>query len=525
MESSAKKKETSSFDENELEEQIVIHLKQMVQDDDEEEEEENWTGETVTHLTGKVRACYLKHLEKILMKNYEICSQKNCAEYRFSREDVIKCAVQMERKALRSCMVVILYQRAMTRLAADIKKHTEQLKLYKKLKDCVTDGPLWSDKTTQVDGHSGYIDKTTQTDFVFMGTEEVTAESHNSQTEKETEMSLSSPTGQCFQPLSVKTEPQTPEADNEEPVQGVPIPVYVSGMIATAVRSTDYFPFNGVEPMPYYETNQEFVPNVNTDNLFQCPIVSNESTVQVNHNGAKTETFISEKDINPEEPYEWSNIEEQSSLNVGSVASSKPFLTVRRLSDLQQNENLSNGTLCGDKLSDLDLEECSRMNIDDRISAILRRETHHFSGGEHLQLEETVNEDDGEPSIWTVEKCHQQNLLRAKIYETCFNVRKRGRMRLRFLELFGSDSEDCFDVDEHVTNFRDKIARWVVERLMPYYREGRIQSRPLFKFLARHIADTLLLKNHVPDEADVEKSVMDFFSHHDMIESEDDIWL
>jgi hypothetical protein len=71
-------------------------------------------------------------------------------------------------------------------------------------------------------------------------------------------------------------------------------------------------------------------------------------------------------------------------------------------------------------------------------------------------------------------------------------------MRLRFLELFGSDSEDCFDVDEHVTNFKDRIARWVVESLMPYYREGRIKSRPLFKFLARHIADTLLLKNHVP---------------------------
>lgn len=52
MERSAKKKETSSFDENELEEEIVINLKQMIRDDD--EEEENWIGETVTHLTGKV---------------------------------------------------------------------------------------------------------------------------------------------------------------------------------------------------------------------------------------------------------------------------------------------------------------------------------------------------------------------------------------------------------------------------------------------------------------------------------------
>ena len=27
------------------------------------------------------------------------------------------------------------------------------------------------------------------------------------------------------------------------------------------------------------------------------------------------------------------------------------------------------------------------------------------------------------------------------------------------------------------------------------------------------------------DEADVEQSVMDFFSHHEVIQSEDDVWL
>jgi hypothetical protein len=47
-----------------------------------------------------------------------MCCEKDCNEWSFNREDVIKCAVQMERKALRSCMVVILYQRAMTRLVS-----------------------------------------------------------------------------------------------------------------------------------------------------------------------------------------------------------------------------------------------------------------------------------------------------------------------------------------------------------------------------------------------------------------------
>lgn len=51
------------------------------------------------------------------MKNYEVCCE-DCSEWPLNQEDVIKCAIQMERKALRSCMVVILYQRAMTRLVS-----------------------------------------------------------------------------------------------------------------------------------------------------------------------------------------------------------------------------------------------------------------------------------------------------------------------------------------------------------------------------------------------------------------------
>lgn len=319
----------------------------------------------------------------------------------------------------------------------------------------------------------------------------------------------------------MKTELPTPEAVNKEFIQGAPIPVYVSGISDTGY---DDYHVNGIEPTPYRDVNQEFVADVNTDNLCQYPIISNETSFLINLDGGITETLTSEQDIQ-EEPYEWSVIEEQTRSNVDiNAASPETLLSVRRLSNLQQNGNLSNEMLCDDEVSDLDQEEYPCMSIDNRIASVLKDAAHHFPCGEQLHGE-TSAEKDTEPSMWTVEKYHQQKLLRAKILDTCSDVRKRGRMRLRFLELFGSDSEDCFDVDECVTNFKEKIARWVVESLMPYYREGRIQSRPLFKFLARHIADTLLLKNHMPDEADVEQSVMDFFSHHEVIQSEDDVWL
>lgn len=354
---------------------------------------------------------------------------------------------------------------------------------------------MWSDKTTQTSEHFDCVDKTTQT--VFTGNHEAAVESYNFQTETKSDTSNFSPVDECFQPLTAKTELPRPVAVDKEFIQGAPIPVYISGISDTEVRYTDYYYVDGIEPI-CHEGNEEFVADVNTDNLFQYPIQSNETSFLVNHNGGQTVTLASEQDIHEEEPYEWSVIEEQTRLNVKiNATSTESALSMRRLRNLQQNGNLSNGMLCDDEVSDLDQEERPYVSIDDRIASVLKNVTDHFPPGEQFHSE-TVTEKDTEPSMWTVEKYHQQKLLCAKILDTCFDVRKRGRMRLRFLELFGSDSEDCFDVDQCATNFKEKIARWVVESLMPYYREGRIQSRPLFKFLARHIADSVLLKNNMP---------------------------
>lgn len=367
--------------------------------------------------------------------------------------------------------------------------------MYRKLKDYVTTHSVWSDKTTQTGEHFDCVDKMTQT--VFTGTTEAAVESCDFQTETNTDTSKSSPAVQCFQPSTVKTEFPTPEALRKEFTQGAPIPVYVSGISDIGVIHTDYYHVNGIETIPRHDMNQEFVVDVHSDSLLRYPILSNETPFLVNRDGGVNKKLTSEQDMQEEEPYEWSVIEEQTRMNVKiNAAYPEPLLRMRRLSNLQQNGNLSNGMLC-DEGNELDQEEHPHISIDDRIALVLNNEAHHFIYDEQLHGK-TITDKDTEHNMWTVEKYHQQKLLRAKIMDTCSDVRKRGRMRLRFLELFGSDSEDCFDVDECVTNFKERIARWVVESLMPFYREGRIQSRPLFKFLARHIADTLLLKNQMP---------------------------
>jgi hypothetical protein len=164
----------------------------------------------------------------------------------------------------------------------------------------------------------------------------------------------------------------------------------------------------------------------------------------------------------------------------------------KKLCDRQENTILSNGMFNSNEES----EEISKLTIDERIAAVFGIENPEFSEDDEVYSEKCEMEVDEEPSGWSIQKCEHQELLRTKILEKCVvNIKKRGQMRLKFLELFGSDSDDCFDIEEEITGYRDKLARWVVVSLMPYYRERRILSRPLFKFLARHIADKLLKTN------------------------------
>ncbi|XP_063242577.1 uncharacterized protein LOC134542343 isoform X2 [Bacillus rossius redtenbacheri] len=104
-----------------------------------EEEDENIS------LNSKVRSCYLHHLQKVLLNNYQNCLLE-ATNHDFSANDVRSCAAEMELQAIYKCVVVVLYQRAMAKMITDIKKDTRRQKIHKKLKDFV---PSKSDGTTQ----------------------------------------------------------------------------------------------------------------------------------------------------------------------------------------------------------------------------------------------------------------------------------------------------------------------------------------------------------------------------------------
>lgn len=110
--------------------------------------------------------------------------------------------------------------------------------------------------------------------------------------------------------------------------------------------------------------------------------------------------------------------------------------------------------------------------------------------------------------IWFVERVHQVSKLEAKMMELSMkNYRKHGRICAKFIELFGDPDEEemampesPIRIEEHLTACKERIAPWVVKYLMPYYTKRIIDNRLLFKTVAKHIADMLIIENTFPGE-------------------------
>lgn len=123
-------------------------------------------------------------------------------------------------------------------------------------------------------------------------------------------------------------------------------------------------------------------------------------------------------------------------------------------------------------------------------------------------LDEEIKEDKHTKKmrgIWFVERVHQVSKLKAKMMElSTNNYRKHGKLRKKFHELFGeSDEEEMMPespihIEEHLTACKERIAPWVVKYLMPFYSKKLIKDRLLFKAVAKHITDTLIIKNTFP---------------------------
>ncbi|XP_018052071.1 PREDICTED: uncharacterized protein LOC108689688 isoform X2 [Atta colombica] len=135
-------------------------------------------------------------------------------------------------------------------------------------------------------------------------------------------------------------------------------------------------------------------------------------------------------------------------------------------------------------------------------------------------------------AIWFVERVHQVSKLKAKMTELSLtNYRRHGRVREKFLHLFGEfeeeemmpDSPVC--IEEHLSACKERIAPWIVKYLMPFYKKRRIKDRHLFKAVAKYITDMLIIENTFPEQECVSKYIEGYFKNKRSVKTKQDIYL
>lgn len=135
-------------------------------------------------------------------------------------------------------------------------------------------------------------------------------------------------------------------------------------------------------------------------------------------------------------------------------------------------------------------------------------------------------------AIWFVERVHQVSKLKAKMTELSLtNYRRQGRIKEKFLRLFGESEEEemmpdspiC--IEEHLPACKERIAPWIVKYLMPFYKKRRIKDRQLFKAVAKYIADMLIIENTFPEQECVSKYIEGYFKNKRFIKTRQDIYL
>ncbi|CAG9568016.1 unnamed protein product [Danaus chrysippus] len=127
----------------------------------------------------------------------------------------------------------------------------------------------------------------------------------------------------------------------------------------------------------------------------------------------------------------------------------------------------------------------------------------------------------------------EEYFMKIKLYELLDQIRdsdrkKLARIKQRLEELFGdvSDDEDMVspldESPELIMSCKERITPWVVKILTPYYVNGRIRGKALFKALAKHLIKLIYQCSKFPYEYEVESFIKDFLNNHRMIRCEAD---
>ncbi|XP_015434264.1 PREDICTED: uncharacterized protein LOC107190053 [Dufourea novaeangliae] len=482
-------------------------------------------------LTTKVRAVYYSYLHKCLLTNYILYYKDKDQD--IPCEQLKRCANQMELLAVRSSLEATLYRHNMLKLISDVKSYTSDKKAYKKLVIFLETPPTKVDVAVQTINSWAELEKADniQSICITSNCEELFS--------KEEELLLKEEEN-----VTDITEPKAEDSESSS-YNNTASPTVNS----TCCNDTEQSIFKA-------ESDEEINNKMATDeetvkeecNIFNCTednsntqIINNPSNIPNDDENSQDSILQHMEDMfcdSDDSSDLMTLIEKHSGVSKANV--DKEINKICLETDAAFPPNSTSSTCIpesnGNRKCNIKSNTTKPSNTNtgkysfSYYKEMKNREANKLLAGEHETPESKQKRRAN--SIWFVERVYQVSKLKAKMTELSLkNYRRHGKVKQKFIDLFGeSDDEEMMPdspicIEEHLTACKERIAPWIVKHLMPFYKKRRIKDRQLFKVVAKHIADMLIIDNTFPEQDCVSKYIDTYFKNKKFIKTKQDVYL
>ncbi|XP_076232726.1 uncharacterized protein LOC143178129 [Calliopsis andreniformis] len=515
-------------------------------------------------LTTTVRAVYFSYLHKCLLTNYILC-------YKDKNEDIPcnqleKYVNQMELYAVRSSLEATLYRQSMLKLISDVKSHTLEGKAYKKLVIFLETPPTKVDVGVQTVNSWAELEKVDNIQSICITSnceelsstrqEPILKEEENTIAETEDRNAIkisscntmASPTvnSTCFYDIEqskvhdeLEKEEEEEEKEREE----------------EEVREDEDEDEEEEEEEEEKEEDNgkimvvEEIVKKEGSNIFSCTqdnsntqVMNNQFSIQNDDENSQDSLLQHMEDMfcDSDDSSDLMTLIEKHS-GVSKANMDKEINKLCSETDSLFPHNCSSSTRISESNNNTKMNLVNSSNAKQpnfsagKYSFSYYKEMKNREANKLLQTENETAENKQKRrtnSIWFVERVYQVSKLKAKMTELSLkNYRRHGRVKEKFIELFGeSDDEEMMPdspicIEEHLTACKERIAPWIVKHLMPFYKKRRIKDRQLFKVVAKHIADMLIIENTFPEQNCVSKYIETYFKNKKFIKTKQDVYL
>lgn len=447
-----------------------------------------------------MRRVYFSYLHKSIINNYNVCCSSIKGEKDISRGDLKKFSSLLELNAVRASIETSLYRQAILKIITDVKNDTLNHKIHNKLAVYLDTPPKTVDAAVQ----TCFEDEIIKNNFNFSKNADNINNNLNKQDNNDSCQIFDSRLSEELKINNLKSTGREQRVEQDGGFENKDEGMEVKNNIN---EIEDKINKNIIDVFGNSVSNDD--DNIGDDDT-TCQDIQNidEDThdTLVQH----LESMFCESDDSSDL---MALIEKHSGVNKASIDMEVNKL-IKTNSSSNVNNSSSNLNINGNsngssnkldrnkvKKKELEVNEAGKRKVS--FTDYQKMKKRSLDGSNRVEEKED-KQTKKMRGVWLVERIHQVSKLRAKMLELSVrNYRKHGRLRDKFQELFGDDEDEMMPespvhIEEHLNACKERIAPWVVKYLMPYYEKKINGNKLLFKIVAKHVSDKLILENTFP---------------------------